>query len=225
MSVTIKKLKVFVLTLGVIMLCSLSNASAVSLPDPAVDATTANQPDTASIVVAGGCFWGVQAVFQHVKGVKQAVSGYAGGDSLTARYNAVSSGMTGHAESVEVTYNPKQVTLGQLLKVYFSVAHDPTELNHQGPDHGTQYRSAIFYSSDEEKKVAEAYIKQLNEVKAFDAPIVTTLEPLKKFYKAEDYHQDYARLNPDNPYIRINDAPKLVALQKELPELYTAGTP
>ena len=207
----------------VAFLCSLSpshSAHAASLPDPAEDMPLAARPGNESIVIAGGCFWGVQAVFQHVKGVKQAVSGYAGGDAESAHYDIVSTGTTGHAESVQVTYDPSQVTLGKILKVYFSVAHNPTELNYQGPDHGTQYRSAIFYSTPEQKKLAETYIAQLQQKKAFSNPIVTSLEPLKAFYPAEDYHQDYARLHPDNFYIAMNDLPKVAHLEKELPDLY-----
>jgi peptide-methionine (S)-S-oxide reductase len=200
--------------------CSLSHAHAATLPDPQIDEQTATSPGTESITLAGGCFWGIQAVFQHVKGVTQATSGYAGGASNTAQYHTVSAGDTGHAESVQVTYDPTKVTLGKILKVYFAVAHDPTELNRQGPDSGTQYRSTIFYANAEQQKIADAYIKQLNDAKVFASPIVTTLEPLKGFYKAEDYHQNYAKLHPYNPYIMINDAPKVTHLQKDLPDLY-----
>jgi peptide-methionine (S)-S-oxide reductase len=195
-------------------------AHAAHLSDPAEDMPLAAQPGSQSIVLAGGCFWGVQAVFQHVKGVKQAISGYAGGEAETAHYEIVSTGTTGHAESVQVTYDPSQIMLGKILKVYFSVVHDPTELNHQGPDHGTQYRSAIFYSTPEQKKLAEAYIAQLQREKAFTDPVVTSLEPLKAFYPAEDYHQDYAKLHPDDPYIAMYDLPKVEYLEKELPDLY-----
>lgn len=194
-------------------------AKASALPDPKQDENAGARNE--SITLAGGCFWGVQAVFQHVKGVTSAVSGYAGGDAGTAHYERVGSGATGHAESVQVTYDTSEVTLGQLLKVYFAVAHNPTELNYQGPDHGTQYRSAIFYANDEQKKIAEAYIAQLDKAKVFPAPIVTKLEPLKGFYKAEDYHQDYAKLHPDNFYIKINDLPKVTHLKEQFPELYT----
>jgi peptide-methionine (S)-S-oxide reductase len=202
----------------IVLIGSISDAQA-ALPDPTLDAPMAQSQDT-SIVLAGGCFWGMQAVFQHLKGVKIAVSGYAGGSADTAHYDTVSNGGTGHAESVEVTYDPGQITLGEILKVYFSVAHDPTELNYQGPDHGTQYRSEIFYSTPEQQKIAEAYIKQLETAKAFSSPIVTKVEPLKGFYAAEDYHQDYAKRHPYNPYIMINDAPKVSALEKEFPQLY-----
>jgi peptide-methionine (S)-S-oxide reductase len=201
--------------------CSISSAYAAGLPDPALDEPLAH-PGTPSesIVVAGGCFWGIQAVFQHVKGVKEAISGYAGGAASTAQYEVVGTGTTGHAESVRITYDPSKITLGKLLKVFFSVAHNPTELNYQGPDHGTQYRSAIFVATPEQRKIAEAYIVQLHEAKIFDQPIVTRLEPLNGFYPAEDYHQNYARLHPDNPYIAINDLPKVANLQKEFPDLY-----
>lgn len=208
-----------VLTLGVIAWGLLMpQASAVTIPDPKVNAAPAQGEQ--SIVLAGGCFWGIQAVFQHVKGVRQAVSGYAGGTSDNAQYELVSTGTTGHAESVQVTYDPAQISLGQILKVYFSVAHNPTQLNRQGPDSGTQYRSAIFYSNDEQKKVAQEYIAQLQTEKLFGAPIVTKLEPLSAFYPAEDYHQDYARNHPDSPYIVMHDLPKVENLHKEFPALY-----
>jgi peptide-methionine (S)-S-oxide reductase len=171
-------------------------------------------------VLAGGCFWGVQAVFQHVKGVQRATSGYSGGSSSTAEYEVVSTGRTGHAESVQITFDPARVSYGQLLKVFFSVAHDPTQLNRQGPDSGTQYRSVIFYANDEQKGIAEAYIAQLEQAKSFPRPIVTQVVPLKKFYAAESYHQDYAALHPDNPYIAINDAPKVEHLHQQFPDLY-----
>jgi peptide-methionine (S)-S-oxide reductase len=199
--------------------CGIANANATALPDPALDTPLAHASSAENITLAGGCFWGVQAVFQHMKGVTKAVSGYAGGAANTAHYDMVSNGTTGHAESVQVTYDPSQITLGQILKVYFAVAHDPTELNRQGPDHGTQYRSAIFYASPEQEKIASAYIEQLQQAKIFDGPIVTRLEPLQAFYPAEDYHQDYARLHPDSPYIAINDLPKVAALQKQYPNL------
>lgn len=171
-------------------------------------------------VFAGGCFWGVQAVYQHVKGVKSAVSGYAGGSERTASYDATSSGRTGHAESVEVTFDPRQVTYGQLLHVFFSVAHDPTQLNRQGPDTGTQYRSTIFPANAEQARVAKAYIAQLNGARAFDAAIVTTIEMERPFYRAEDYHQDFLARNPRHPYIVINDQPKIGELKRVFPSLY-----
>jgi peptide-methionine (S)-S-oxide reductase len=171
-------------------------------------------------VFAGGCFWGVDAVFKHVKGVDRVVSGYAGGQSSTAQYETVSTGTTGHAESVEVTYDPSQVSYGDLLKVFFYVAHDPTELDRQGPDSGTQYRSAIFFTDANQKKIADAYIAQLDRAKAFPGPIVTQVAPLKGFYPAEAYHQNYLERHPDNPYIVINDLPKLDLLREKFPRLY-----
>lgn len=171
-------------------------------------------------VFAGGCFWGVDAVFKHVKGVDRVVSGYAGGQSSTAQYETVSTGTTGHAESVEVTYDPSQVSYGDLLKVFFYVAHDPTELDRQGPDSGTQYRSAIFFTDANQKKIADAYIAQLDRAKAFPGPIVTQVVPLKGFYPAEAYHQNYLERHPDNPYIAINDLPKLDLLRERFPRLY-----
>ena len=190
------------------------------LPAPIVDAPLAVQKGEQSAVFSGGCFWGVQAVFQHVKGVGNATSGYSGGSAGTADYETVSTGRTGHAESVKVTFDPSQVSYGQLLKVFFSVAHDPTQLNRQGPDEGSQYRSVIFYTSDEQKHIAEAYIAQLQQAKVFSRPIVTEVVPLKAFYPAEAYHQNYATLHPNQPYIAINDAPKVVHLRQQFPELY-----
>jgi peptide-methionine (S)-S-oxide reductase len=196
--------------------------SAASLPNPAVDqARSENKSETA--VFAGGCFWGVQAVFDAVKGVSHAVSGYAGGGKASASYELVSTGTTGHAESVQVAYDPSQISYGQLLKVYFAVAHDPTELNRQGPDEGTQYRSEIFYTNEEQKRIAEAYIKQLTAANAFLRPIVTKVAPLQGFYRAEDYHQDYVARNPHQPYIVQNDLPKLADLHKQFPELVKGG--
>ncbi|OYW14226.1 MAG: peptide-methionine (S)-S-oxide reductase [Rhodospirillales bacterium 12-54-5] len=177
-------------------------------------------PSTQTLVVAGGCFWGVQAVFQHTKGVVSAISGYAGGDEKTAHYDMVSTGKTGHAEAVNITYDPSQISLGQLLDVYFTVAHNPTQLNYQGPDQGTQYRSAVFYHSAAQKAAVDAYIATLGGKMQFADPIVTTVEPLKAFYAAEDYHQNYYAQHPYNPYILINDAPKVAALQKTFPALY-----
>jgi len=190
------------------------------VPPPAMDASLASTKGQQTAVFAGGCFWGIQAVFQHVKGVVKATSGYSGGEKKTAEYELVSTGETGHAESVQVVYDPSQVTYGQLLRVLFSVAHDPTQLNRQGPDSGTQYRSVIFYASDDQKRVADAYITQLNQAKVYSAPIVTQVVPLKAFYPAEAYHQDYATLHPDQPYIMYNDAPKVAHLKQELPDLY-----
>ena len=167
-----------------------------------------------------GCFWGVEAVFDHVKGVKRAISGYAGGDLANPTYEQVSTGDTGHAESVEVIYDPSQVSYGKLLQIFFSVAHDPTQLNRQGPDHGTQYRSAIFYRNAQQEQVAESYIKQLTTAKTFSRPIVTQVAKLKSFYQAEEYHQNYLEQHPNQLYIVINDKPKLAALQREFPDIY-----
>jgi len=194
--------------------------SAALFPKPAIDAPLAKSSTSESTVFAGGCFWGVQAVFEHVKGVKSATSGYSGGRVKSPSYEVVSMGVTGHAESVQVTYDPSQITFGQLLMVYFSVAHDPTQLNRQGPDTGSQYRSAIFYSNDEQKRIATDYIAQLNSAAVYSRPIVTKVAPFEAFYRAEDYHQDYLKKNSGNPYIVFNDLPKLVRLQKEFPTLY-----
>jgi peptide-methionine (S)-S-oxide reductase len=191
------------------------------IPAPAADEAAANRSSEVA-VFAGGCFWGVQGVYQHVKGVASAVSGYAGGERATAQYDRVGSGRTGHAESVQVTFDPRVVTYGKLLQVFFSVAHDPTQLNRQGPDVGTQYRSAIFPLSAEQSDVAKAYIAQLNKARVFDGPIVTTIEPDRPFYPAEDYHQDFLELNPTNPYIAYNDIPKVNALKKIFPDNYRA---
>src|SRR5690242_19883557 len=197
-----------------------TSASAVTLPDPVVDQPISAAAGQQTIVFAGGCFWGVQAVFQHVKGVVSATSGYAGGTTTSPSYEEVSSGTTGHAESVRVVFDTSQVSLGQLLKVFFSVAHDPTEVNRQGPDVGTQYRSMISYSNPEQKRIAEAYIAQLNAAKVFSRGIATEVVPLRGFYPAEDYHQDYARLHPHDPYIVFNDAPKVEHLKEQFPALY-----
>jgi peptide-methionine (S)-S-oxide reductase len=191
-------------------------------PKPAIDAPLASSSRSESAVFAGGCFWGVQAVFEHVKGVKSATSGYSGGRVKSPSYEVVSMGVTGHAESVQVTYDPSQITFGQLLMIYFSVAHDPTQLNRQGPDTGSQYRSAIFYASDEQKRIAEDYIAQLSSAAVYSRAIVTKVVPFEAFYLAEDYHQDYLRKNSGNPYIVFNDLPKLKRLQREFPSLYRA---
>lgn len=206
--------------LAVLLTAAACTAGSTPNPSPAVDAALAPQKGEQTAVVAGGCFWGIQAVFQHVKGVISATSGYSGGEAGTAHYERVSDGDTGHAESVQITYDPSQVTYGQLLRVFFDVAHDPTELNRQGPDEGTQYRSAIFYSNAEQKKIAEAYIAQLNAAKVYRSPIVTQVAPLKAFYPAEEHHQNYARRHPDSPYIAYNDAPKVDDLKDRLPGLY-----
>ena len=173
-----------------------------------------------SIVLAGGCFWGLEAVFEHLTGVKDVVSGYAGGEATTAHYDQVSAGDTGHAEAVQVTYDPEIITLKQILQVYFKDAHDPTQLNYQGPDYGPQYRSTIFYSADSQKAIAERMIGQLQNDKVFKKPIVTTIEPLHKFYLAEKHHQNFAALNPHYPYIMMHDAPKVRNLKKDFPDLY-----
>ncbi len=198
--------------------CQAASKSAV--PSPVVDETKATAPGKQSAVIAGGCFWGIQAVFQHVKGVVQATSGYAGGSMKNPDYETVSGGQTGHAESVQIVYDPSQITYGELLRIFFSVAHDPTELNRQGPDEGTQYRSVIFYGNDEQKHIAEAYIAQLNQAKVFGGLIVTQVVPFKAFYKAEGYHQNYAANHPFDPYIAFNDAPKVEHLRQQFPDLY-----
>ena len=192
---------------------------AVEIPAPAVDASVA-ESGMAKAILAGGCFWGVQAVFQHTEGVVNAVSGYAGGGLANPTYGQVTSGLTGHAESVEITYDPSVITYGKLLQIFFSVAHDPTQLNRQGPDVGTQYRSAIYTVTDEQKDVAAAYVAQLDEAGVYPKPIVTELAPLAAFYPAEDYHQDYATLHPDQPYIVWNDLPKIVNLRTMFPDVW-----
>jgi peptide-methionine (S)-S-oxide reductase len=192
--------------------------SAASFPAPAVDGAAGAGKQTATAVLAGGCFWGVEAVFERLKGVSNVVSGFAGGAKITAHYEVVSTGQTGHAESVQITYDPSQITYGKLLQVFFSVAHDPTELNRQGPDTGTQYRSAIFYANDEQKRIAEAYIQQLTTAKVFSRKIVTQVSPLTGFYAAEAYHQDFIAHNPNYPYVVYNDLPKLKQLEKQFPE-------
>ncbi|MEQ1937608.1 peptide-methionine (S)-S-oxide reductase MsrA [Mesorhizobium sp. CN5-321] len=197
---------------------ALSAEEAVKIPPPAIDEKASSGTETA--VLAGGCFWGVQGVFQHVDGVSDAVSGYTGGAKDDAEYETVGTGRTGHAESVKITYDPAKVTYGKLLQIYFSVAHNPTELNYQGPDYGTQYRSTIFAANDEQKKIAEAYIAQLGKGRLFGEPIVTTIETGKTFYPAEAYHQDFLTLNPTYPYIVYNDLPKVAALKRLFPNLY-----
>jgi peptide-methionine (S)-S-oxide reductase len=204
--------------------CAVSGAassSSTALPAPAVDDALA-APGTGfrKAVVAGGCFWGIEAVYRHVRGVEAAVSGYAGGTANTARYEIIGTGRTGHAESVEVTYDPSKITYGTVLRIFFSVAHDPTELNRQGPDDGPQYRSAIFFSDEEQARIARAYVAQLGQAGAFKRKIVTEITKLPAFYAAEDYHQNYAALHPYEPYIMINDAPKVSNLKKAFPDLY-----
>lgn len=201
---------------------STATVTAATLPGPAIDENR-SEKKTETAVFAGGCFWGVEAVFDAVKGVSDAVAGYAGGSKANAHYEIVSTGTTGHAESVEITFDPSQISFGKLLEIYFSVAHDPTELNRQGPDEGTQYRSEIFYTSEEQKRVAEAYIQQLDAAKVFHGRIVTKVAPLQAFYRAEDYHQDYLVHHPNQPYIVYNDLPKLAHLSKEFPELVKGG--
>lgn len=200
---------------------SMAAESAVVIPAPAQDAA-ASSAATETAVLAGGCFWGVQGVFQHVKGVTNAVSGYAGGEEKTAQYESVGSGKTGHAEAVSITYDPRQISYGRILQIYFSVAHNPTELNRQGPDEGTQYRSTIFAQNAEQARVAKAYIEQLGKTKSFGQPIVTTIELQKRFFPAEAYHQDYLTLNPSQPYIVFNDMPKIDNLKKVFPDRYRA---
>jgi peptide-methionine (S)-S-oxide reductase len=195
-------------------------APAVTIPNPEVDQPLAKSKGVETVVLAGGCFWGIQAVFEHVKGVSRVTAGYSGGSAGTAEYETVSTGNTGHAESVQIVYDPSQISYGQLLKVYFSVAHDPTQLNRQGPDEGTQYRSAVFYANNDQKRIAEAYIDQLNKAKVYPRPIVTQVVVFRAFYPAEGYHQDYAVHHPNDPYIRINDLPKVDHLREKLPELY-----
>jgi peptide-methionine (S)-S-oxide reductase len=197
---------------------SLAAEDAVVIPPPAMDAKAADGVQT--VVVAGGCFWGVQGVFQHTAGIVNAVSGYAGGSKATASYETVSTGTTGHAESVEIKYDPKKISYGKILQIFFSVAHDPTQLNRQGPDSGTQYRSAIFTTSDEQQKVTDAYIAQLNAAKVYKKPIVTKVGPLQGFFPAEAYHQDYLTLHPSQPYIAYNDIPKVENLKKLFADNY-----
>jgi peptide-methionine (S)-S-oxide reductase len=208
------------LIIGFSIACNTADAAATQIPDPALDTPLASAKGEQTAVLAGGCFWGIEAVFEHVKGVIDARSGYSGGSAAAAEYRKVSTGQTGHAESVKITYDPSQVSYGQLLKVFFSVAHDPTELNRQGPDTGTQYRSAIFYANEEQKRIAQAYIDQLNKAKVFSGPIVTQVGALDAFHEAESYHQDYLANHPDEPYIVFNDLPKVENLRKQLPTLY-----
>jgi peptide-methionine (S)-S-oxide reductase len=198
---------------------SISAETAVRIPAPAKEAADMSAASE-TVVLAGGCFWGVQGVFQHVKGVTEAVSGYAGGTKAKPSYEEVSTGETGHAESVEITFDPRVVSYGQILQIYFSVAHNPTELDRQGPDSGTQYRSEIFFTNERQKEIAAAYIAQLGAAKVFSDPIVTQVAPLATFYTAEGYHQNYATLHPEQPYIAFNDLPKISNLSRLFPELY-----
>jgi peptide-methionine (S)-S-oxide reductase len=199
-------------------------APKATVPAPAADLSLATKPGKQTAVFAGGCFWGTQSVFQRVKGVLQTTAGYAGGSSSTATYAQVTTETTGHAESVEIVYDPSKITYGQLLRIFFSV-HDPTQLNRQGPDVGTSYRSAVFYENDDQKRVASAYIAQLAAANLFPKPIVTEVTPLKGFYRAEDYHQDYAYNHPDNPYILVCDRPKVETLKEQFPDLFVEYKP
>jgi peptide-methionine (S)-S-oxide reductase len=200
--------------------CTVHAATPTPIPPPNADATLAKASGKQTAVFAGGCFWGTQAVFERVKGVLQTATGYSGGSASSATYDQVTTETTGHAESVKVVYDPSKITYGQLLRIYFSVAHDPTQLNRQGPDVGTSYRSAIFYANDEQRRLATSYIQQLDAAHIFPHPIVTQVVPLKGFYRAEDYHQDYALHNPDNPYILVCDRPKIEALKEQFPDLF-----
>lgn len=193
-----------------------------SIPAPAVDTPVAEANGHQVAVLAGGCFWGLQGMFEHVRGVTKVVAGYSGGDKATAHYEMVGTETTGHAESVEITFDPKQISYGQLLRLFFSVAHDPTQLDRQSPDSGPSYRSEIFFGSPSQERVAKAYVEQLSKAKIFASPIVTKIEPLKAFYPAEDYHQDYLIHNPHQPYIVFNDLPKIDALKRAYPEIYRA---
>lgn len=215
----VKRFVPYILPVLLVAALSMAARPKVAFPDAAVDIPASAAQGKQTAVLAGGCFWGVEAVFEHLKGVTNVVSGFAGGDKSTAHYETVSTGTTGHAESVKITYDPSQITYGQLLKVYFSVAHNPTELNRQGPDTGTQYRSAIFYMNDDQKKVAEAYIQQLEDAKVFSRRIVTQVVPFRGFYPAESYHQHFLDRNPNNPYIVYNDLPKLQQLKKQYPQM------
>ena len=216
-TMTASAFKIGLLLALAIGICSVAKAYAA---DPASPPAQMGADKNETIVLAGGCFWGVEAVFEHTKGVEEVVSGYAGGKAESARYDLIGRGDTGHAEVVKVTYDPNQISLARLLDIYFNVAHNPTELNFQGPDHGTQYRSAVFYATPEQQKAVTAKIAELEAGQVFSAPVVTTLEPLEVFYPAEEYHQNYMARNPRQPYILIHDAPKLKNLQKTYPEIY-----
>jgi peptide-methionine (S)-S-oxide reductase len=208
------------LFLGAVTTACSPATAAVMIPSPAVDEPLAAAKSQRTVVLAGGCFWGIEAVFEHLQGVVNVKSGYAGGTADTAKYEIVSEGRTGHAESVQIVYDPSQISYGQLLQVFFSVAHDPTELNRQGPDVGTQYRSAIFFADEEQKRIAKEYINQINKAKIFRRPIVTQVVSLQAFYEAEAYHQDYAAHHPTDLYIAINDLPKVAHLREQFPKLY-----
>jgi peptide-methionine (S)-S-oxide reductase len=204
---------------SILLLSACSRASAAAIPPPQIDETAQTSGDRFA-VFAGGCFWGIEAVFEHVDGVKKVTSGYAGGTAATAHYELVAGGSTGHAESVQVIYDPSRISYGRLLQILFSVAHDPTQLNRQGPDHGPQYRSAVFFATPDQQRIATAYIEQLNRANTFKRHIVTEVKPLEVFYPAEAYHQDYAAHHPKDLYIVINDAPKVDRLRDEFPQLY-----
>lgn len=223
---TIKLVNYSVLTLAGVLALQLLPAGAAQaarpVPLPQVDAPLSAKPATAVAVLAGGCFWGLEGVFERVSGVSAVQSGYAGGSSVTAHYQVVGSGLTGHAEAVEIRYDPSKISYGRLLQIYFSVAHNPTELNRQGPDSGSQYRSTVFAATPEQAKIAAAYVAQLNKTKVFPGKVVTTVETGRNFYAAEAYHQNYLRLNPDQPYIVYNDLPKVAALKSTFPSLYRA---
>jgi len=209
-------------TSGILFLTLIANgvsSMAANLPDPAIDIPAGDTRGKQQAVLAGGCFWCTEAVFEQIAGVEKVVAGYSGGDKVSAHYEMVSRGTTGHAESIQITFDPAKVTYGQLLKIFFEVAHDPTQLNRQGPDHGPQYRSAIFYSDAGQRRVAEAYIKQLEQAKVFKKPIVTEVAELKAFYPAEEHHQNFCQRNPNNPYVMFNAAPKVEKTQKEFPGL------
>jgi peptide-methionine (S)-S-oxide reductase len=211
-----------ILTVSLTLVASIGCKAAPKkpLPAPQQDAALAAKPGKETAIFAGGCFWGTQSVYERVKGVVSTTAGYAGGSASTATYDQVTTETTGHAESVRVVYDPSKITYGRLLQIFFSVVHDPTQLNRQGPDVGTSYRSAIFYTNDEQRRISSAYIAQLDAAKAFPKPIVTQVVPLKEFYSAEEYHQHYADLNPDNPYIMVCDRPKVEALKQQFPELF-----
>jgi len=216
----------FLLSLGAIALSAVAVANTKTLkplPEPVVNSSMGTTQGKQVAVFAGGCFWGVEAVFEHTKGVTEVVSGYAGGSAATANYNRVSGGGTEHAEAVQIAYDPNQVTYGQLLKIFFAVAHDPTQRDRQGPDWGRQYRSAIFFANSDQKKVAESYIKQLNQKKVFSNPIVTEVSALNAFYPAEKYHQNFIQHNPTYPYVVVHDLPKLEALRKQFPDFYRSN--
>jgi peptide-methionine (S)-S-oxide reductase len=216
------KALVAVTVVALALSCGVRADSPKEIPAPVVDTPASEAKGSEVAVLAGGCFWGLQGMFEHVRGVTKVVAGYAGGEKATAHYEMVGTETTGHAESVEITFDPKQISYGQLLRLYFSVAHDPTQLNRQGPDRGPSYRSEIFVANPSQEKVARAYVAQLTEAKVFASPIVTKIEPLKAFYAAEDYHQDYLIHNPTQPYIVYNDLPKIDALKRIYPQLYRA---